>query len=859
MRSPETRPTQRAGAPDAGTPAATQMATCTLCDLPTPDPPVTADDVDGGFCCEGCLHVHREVGDVDPASLDDTDEGRDADVADAADETAFLRVDGMHCATCELYVGSRAREVDGVADAEASYASDLLRVAHDGGDGTVEAVVDAVSGVGYHVRRPEADSSSTDGLGEFVTAFRLLVGFFMAMGVMAWYGIYLYPRYLGLDALGARAGTIGIPETAYYIWLMTTVALVVTGGPILRGAYVSLRSRAPDMDLLVALAAVNAYLYSTLVLLTGGTHIYFDIAIVIVLVVSVGNHYEDVVKRRANGTLAALTEERVDEARRLDDDASAAAALDRVAVASPDEDPDLDADDRTDTATVSVDDLAPGDVVVVAPGERLPVDGTVVAGTAAVDESLVTGEAVPVRKREGDEVVGGATVTDGPLAVEVPDTPASSYDRLVEMLWRVQSGRPGAQRVADRVAAVFVPAVLGLAAVAAMAHLALGAAPPDALLTGLAVLVVSCPCALGLATPLAVASGLEEALDRGVVATSGAVVEDAPRVDTVVLDKTGTLTTGDMRLRDDGQHPRPDDEALIRAAAVEQRSSHPIADAILDAAPDDAVADREAAEYEAHPGMGVSASVDGERVVVGRPALFEARGWRVTDEARDRAEAARDAGDVPVCIGWDGAVRATAVVGDEPRAGWRDAVAALGADARVHVLTGDHRRAAERFGDHPDVAEVFAGVPPDAKAETVRRLRGDGTVAMVGDGTNDAPALAEADVGVALASGTAVAADAADLVVTTDELGDVPAAFALTRATRRRIRQNLGWAFVYNTVAIPLAALGLINPLFAAVAMGTSSLLVVGNSLRALRDGDAEHSVLRRLVPRWPARGPTSP
>jgi Cu2+-exporting ATPase len=817
---------------------------CTLCDLPTPDPPVSDADVDGTFCCRGCLEVARALdgmdADADAADVDGPEgvraalEGDDADEAPAPDgtETAFVAVDGMHCATCEAFLEARAMEHDGVLDAEASYPSNLVRLVYDPDrldEGDLPAILD---GAGYRAR--PVDAEGEDDTTE--TVGRLVIGGFFAMMTMAWYVLFLYPTYLGLDVSLLDVEGLAGQYLLWNVWLMTSVVLGYTGYPILRGAYVSLRARRPNMDLLVALAAGTAYVYSTTTLLLGGTEVYFDITTVVVVVVTLGGYYETRLKERAAGRLTELTESRVGEARR-----------------------------RTSGGeeTVAVEDVTAGDELVVGAGERIPVDGVVVEGTAAVDESLVTGESVPVRRAVGDEVIGGGLVAEGGVVIEADEAATSTLDRLVTHLWNVRSSRSGVQRLADRIAAVFVPVVVLLAAAAFVVHLALGAAPTAAFLTGLTVLVVSCPCALGLATPLAVAAGVREALDAGVVITDGDVFERATEADVVAFDKTGTLTMGEMRLVD----AQGDDDAIARAAAVERFADHPMGRAVTEAVDEGGASPtpRDAGgtgstvdDFERHPGRGVSGSVDGDRVTVGRADLFE--DCAVPDRYRERYDSAVDAGRVAAYVGWGERVRGVLVAGDEPRPEWKSVVSAVAEDVgRVVVITGDGESAAARFREHPDVADVFAGVPPEAKAEVIERLRAEGTTVMVGDGSNDAPALAAADLGISLESGTRLAADAADAVITTDDLTTVPAVFDLTRATKRRLRGNLAWAFCYNALAVPAAALGVLNPLVAAVAMAASSLLVVGNSARGLETdggGDGERPAGTDPVPSPPSPSP---
>ena len=773
---------------------------CTLCDLPTPDPPVTDSAVEGTFCCPGCLEVYRLLGDLDPeaartvhARMNGTD--AEAAVPDGAAES-FLRVQGMHCTTCEAFLETVAQHAEGVYRAEASYASDMIKVHHDPSCLPEDELPDLLSRSGY-TAHPVTDTDAPDTEHQNTVA-RLLIGGFFAMMVMVWYVIFLYPVYYGAEGLLDLSGSDGRYGIAN-IWALSTFVLGFVGWPILRGAAVSLRVLKPNMDLLVALAAVSAYLYSSGAFLLGQTDVYFDVTVVIIMVVSLGNYYEGRIKRRAADLLTSLTREQVDDARRLTGDGP---------------------------ETISLDALQPGDHVLVRAGERIPVDGTVVDGTAAVNEALLTGEALPVTRRPGDEVIGGATVTEHALTIEVGDDAQSTLDRLVRMMWAIQSAQPGPQRLADRIAQIFVPGVLVLAVFAAGWHAWSGAGVTPALLTGLTVLIVSCPCALGLATPLAIASGVREALKRHVVIRDISVFERARAVETLAFDKTGTLTTGTMQLLD------ADDEVLSRARAVEQFSSHPVARAIAEA-PGANGQEHTVADFRSHP-RGVAARVDGARVLVGHPGWLEAEGFVVPNHLQQRAREAQQHARIPVAVGWDGAARGLLIVGDTLRPDWTQVLDRLRAEGHsIVILTGDSEAAAERLRRTDAVDQVFAEVRPEAKSAIIRRLRTRGPVAMVGDGSNDAPALAEADLGIAFGP-TALAADAADVVVTDSHLARVPAVFGLASAAHRRTRQNLGWAFLYNIIAVPLAIAGALNPLFAAIAMASSSLLVVANSSRPM-------------------------
>jgi Cu2+-exporting ATPase len=784
------------------------VTSCTHCGGPIGKEPVRTADVDGAFCCLHCLERHQPQDNDAADAIDTTDLFSEQDAASAPQETdentAYFSVNGMHCTTCEEFIETTATETDGIIAARASYATDMVRLTYDPAVIEQSALPDVLSTLGYHASEPtETDGNAAQNRLVF-NRLRLVFGALAAMVVMMFYLIFIYPVYLGIysQTFLYQASTsliIFVPVTFF-----SAVVLFGLGFPILRGAYVSLRARQPNMDLLIALATLTAYGYSFVAgFLLKTPHVYFDVSTMIIVIVSAGNHVEAKLKRKALGNLTQLTESRVTKARHLRGDGT--------------------------TETVDIEACEPGDHVLVKSGERVPVDGEIIEGNAAVNEALITGESMPRSKAVGDAVIGGSIVTDSALVIEVGDDAASTLDRLMELLWNVQSGDAGAQRLADRVASVFVPVVIVLAVATALGWLLTGASLGMAILTGVSVLVISCPCSLGLATPLAIVSGVRAASEQQVVLLTPTILEQITETDIIAFDKTGTLTTGQMAI--DHVSAAEPDTVLSRAAAVESRSSHPIATVITEAAD---ASHLSVTAFEQHA-QGVSATIDGERVTVGHQSLFSPPEWTVPTSVSQAVEDARQAGTVPTVVGWNGEARGMIAVSDTPREDWDEVITQLATeDCRVVVITGDDEEMARRFEDHPGIDSVLASVLPEEKQTVVGQLCGTGMTTMVGDGTNDAPALAQADLGIAMANGTELAMDAADAVVTTDRLAPIPTIFDIARGARRRLHQNLGWALCYNIVAIPLAMAGLINPLIAALAMGASSLIVVTNSARRL-------------------------
>ncbi|WP_276256006.1 heavy metal translocating P-type ATPase [Halomontanus rarus] len=772
----------------------------------------------------------------------------------------FLRIDGMHSATCETFLESVATDQDGVTAAEASYVTESIRVDYDRTRTSSSELRDALSTVGYtaylrdDAAGSEIDENDAEATGstrrsremsgirkrraDDMMDARYILGVVFGAFLMIPYVALLYPSHLASVYSGGPLqhfeGSFvdggGLLFMRVYL-VLTGIVLYVTGMPLLRGAYVSLKMRRPNTDLLAAITIVSAYLYSTIAVFVGDGDIYYDLVLVIAAVVMGAIFYESSIKQRAMDRLTELTISQVDSARRYDADGT--------------------------TTEVDVDDLESGDRVLVRQGERIPVDGVLADGGCTVDEAVVTGESLPVSKRAGDDVVGGSVVTADAAVVRVGDRTSSSIDRLTTTVWNLQSADHGIQRRADRLAGRVAPGIVAGAALVGAVAFGLGTSPVGSVLASLTVLVVACPWALGFATPLSIATSIEAAMERGIVVFDETIFERLRGIDVVVFDKTGTLTRGQMEvLEADGP-----DELLAAAGLLERRASHPAAEAIVSAFGEPATevdgdVDVESdggenrtdgaaitdgdriSDFESHSN-GVEGTVGGERILVGHPDLFAERGWSVDEAIETQVLEARGFGRLPIVVGRNGNAEGVVVIGDEPREGWEETVTRLRERGiEVIVLTGDDEEATDFFNRQSAVEHVFAGVPPAGKTATIRRLRVDNRVTMVGDGTNDAPALAESDLGISLGSGTALASDAADIAIVDDDLSGVETAFDLASAARRRVDQNTALALVYNAIAIPLALAGLLNPLFAMAAVAVTGLLVGVNSSRSLLEDE---------------------
>lgn len=723
-----------------------------------------------------------------------------------------LGVTGMTCTSCSSRVQRKLNKLDGV-DAAVNFATESAAVDYDPRAVDVPRLIEVVRNAGYDAFdfhelavEPGAAAETPDAWGALDTA-------------RAEESRDLLRRVGWSAALSVPVMCLSmIPALQFTHWqwacaILTTLVYVFGGAPFHRAAWTNLAHGSFTMDTLVSLGTTAAYFWSLGALFFtpagdpgahmvmslsalghtahGTPHIYFEAVGMVITFILVGRWCENRAKGQSLAALRELMSLRPQQASVL----------------------------RGGTEErIPASELRRGDIFVVRPGEKIATDGVVTAGHSAVDESLLSGEAVPVEVGEGASVTGATINTTGRIEVRVTRVGTeTTLAQMAKLVADAQSKQAPVQRLVDRVAQVFVPAVVVIAAVTLVAHLLAGHSVGTAFIAAVAVLIIACPCAMGLATPTAILVGTGRGAQLGLLISGADVLESTRTVDTVVLDKTGTVTEGAMSV-----HAATDTESLRLAAAVEAGSEHPIARAIVAAAGETSPA----TDVTAEPGVGVSGQVDGHRVQVGRP--------RADVPLPAELRRAVDAAETAVVVAVDGAPRGVIDVRDSVKESSREAVSRLrGLGLEPHLLTGDNERVARAVADAVGIDTVTAGVMPEDKAAVIDKLQAAGhTVAMVGDGVNDAPALAQADLGVAMSSGADVAIAAADITLMGNDLHQAADAVRLSRRTLQIIKGNLWWAFAYNALLIPVAACGLLNPLFAGLAMALSSVFVVTNSLR---------------------------
>ena len=749
-------------------------------------------------------------------------------MAEQTAESMNLAVEGMTCASCANRIEKNLNQIDGV-EASVNFATENASVSFDPARVDTEQLVEAVEQAGYTAKLPaaagdEAEEDADSGDSELEGWRRRLI-----VSTVLSVPVFLMAMIPAL-------------QFDYWQWLslqLATPVVLWAAWPFHRAAWQNLKHGAATMDTLISLGTLAAYIWSVVALFflgagetgmtmslnlipeqgAGTSEIYFEVAAVVITFILAGRYFEVRAKRNSGSALRALLELGAKDVSVLD----AQGAEQRIPVA----------------------ELAVGQVFVVRPGEKVATDGEVVEGHSALDRSLLTGESVPVEVGPGDEVTGATINSGGRLLVRATRVGSdTALAQIAKLVTDAQSGKAPVQKLADRVSAVFVPVVIVLATATLGFWLAADVSTAYAFTAAVAVLIIACPCALGLATPTAILVGTGRGAQLGLLIKGPEVLESTRKVDTIVLDKTGTVTTGQMSLHGlevaDGVDP---DEALRLVGALEDASEHPIAQAIARAA---------RARFEEIPsvegftnreGLGVEGVVDGHALIVGRPALLEDWAMHLPPELEAARQAAGNEGRTSIAAGWDGEARAIFVVADTIKETSAEAVAGFGQlGLRTVLLTGDNEATAQSVAAKVGIDEVIAEVLPSGKADVVRELQESGrVVAMVGDGVNDSPALAQADLGLAIGTGTDVAIEASDLTIVSGDLRGATDAIRLSRRTLRTIKGNLFWAFAYNVILIPVAMTGLLNPLLAGAAMAFSSVFVVGNTLRLkrFRSGDS--------------------
>ena len=707
-------------------------------------------------------------------------------------ERKVIRVGGMSCVRCSAAVEYALNGVDGVESCAVSYATGRAEVVYDPAKTAKGSLEKAIKGAGYSVVEDPAVFRARE-------RRTLLTLFVMSAIFAAPFAVMMILMFAAPDS----PVTAAMHHNGLWQLICATPVQFIVGYRFYKSAFLSLKNKSPGMDLLVALGTTAAYAYSLYNFIVGENTFYFESSVFVIALVLLGKLFEARARIKTSEAIELLVQ-----------------LSPKIAIVLR---------DGVETE-IECSMIAKGDVVVVRPGDHVPVDGVVVFGATSVDESMLTGESVPVAKEAGDRAFGGTVNGNGLIHVRAENVGDETVIAgIIRMVEEAQSSKAHIQNLADRVAAIFVPTVAGIAVLTFVLTLLITRDAARSVSGAVAVLVIACPCSLGLATPTALMVGVGRGAGMGVLIKNADALERACTVKAVILDKTGTITVGKPAVTDVATDGVTREEMLSLAAAAEADSTHPLAHAIISSCGGDIPA-RDG--FENVVGYGVSCIVDGHKVAVGR------KNWdydpaSAPESVISRALEFESAGQSVIYVSVDGALVGAAAVSDPVREHSAAAIAKLhDMGIRCAMVTGDNRATAERVGDAVGVDEVTAEVMPDGKVREVERLRGEyGVVAVTGDGINDAPALAAADVSFAVGGGTDIAAEAGDVVLVGGNISLIPRAIKLSKATMRKIKQNLFWAFFYNIIGIPLAAFGLLSPIIAGAAMAFSSVSVVTNSL----------------------------
>ena len=807
---------------------------CDLCGLPARAPIAAEINAQAfTFCCAGCRQVYQIL-----AESDQIGEGQDptqttlyrqclemgliarpggdlveetrsdaeptfaakGDGLDVTREAAF-QIGGMWCASCAWLIEHALGQMKGVEQSRVYFASDLVKIAYKPAKVAPEAFVAAIQRLGYSAQPYTGEGGSKDSPARRANR-ALFVRAVVAVVFAVNAGMFQLPFYADFFAKqGISADAVKwLPRAEFFL----SLPVLWAGWPLFQKAWGAARRGAAVMETLITVGVIVSFVYSAWEVAKGGVHVYFDTADMLIALVLVGKHIEAGARHDATGAIALLY----------------SLLPSKATVKSADGHESL----------VALGKLGVGDSVVVRPGERIPCDGRVTDGAALVDESLLSGEARPVAKRVGDEVTGGTVATDAPLLVEVTRTGSeTTLSQMIGLVEEALAAKSPVEQWADAISRRFVPTMIALSVGTALTLALLGHSAADCLVRAVTVLVIACPCALGLATPLAVTTGVGAAASRGILIGNTDVLQTLPRVTHLLLDKTGTLTEGKFAVREF----TGTDADLAALSALEEASEHPLARALVAHARSLGVSALPASDFARHEGQGITGTVDGASWFIGNRALCAARNAAIPNALEQSAQNAEASALTALFYGV-GAVRGLVTLGDALRPGAADAIKALrSAGLTLEVISGDARATTDAIAGSVGIRDATAQMRPADKVSRVRASQVNQVVAMAGDGINDAPALAQANVGIAFGSGTEIARRAADITLIGDDLMRLADLFTLARRTAKVIEQNLFWACLYNIVCVPLAVIGVIkNPIFAAAAMLVSSLSVVFNSRR---------------------------
>ena len=729
--------------------------------------------------------------------------------APAGERKTELQITGMTCAACSARIEKKLNSMEGIKGANVNLTTEKATVSFDNSKINVSDMIAAVEDLGYGARKAEELTRDAEKEAREKEVRNLRTSLIVS-------AVLASPLLLAM-ILSLLGVSVPFLHNQYFQLIIATPVQFVIGFRYYKHAYYALKSKSANMDVLIAMGTSAAYFYSLYNVFfqpmpaSGMKSLYFEASATIITLILLGKYFEAVAKGKTSEAIKKLMGLRAKTARVVRGGAE---------------------------VDIPIEEVAVGDVIVVRPGEKIPVDGTVAEGSSSVDESMLTGESLPVEKKAGDPVIGATINKFGTFKFEATKIGRDTVlSQIVKMVEDAQGSKAPIQKIADKVSGVFVPVVIGIALVTFVLWLVLRGNFSDSIVSAVSVLVIACPCALGLATPTAIMVGTGKGAENGILIKGGEYLETSYRIDAVVLDKTGTITKGTPEVSDIlpiGSMSK--EEALLLSACAEKKSEHPLGAAVYEKgiAQFHTIADPDS--FEAIPGRGVRAKIGEKSVSIGTRRLMTEEGVELGALGSTLEDLEND-GKTAMILAVNGSVQAVIAVADTLKESSAEAIRELGdMGVDVYMITGDNKRTADAIARQVGVAHVLAEVLPENKAQEVEKLKKQGKiVAMVGDGINDAPALATADIGMAIGTGTDVAIEAADITLMRGDLRTIPAAIRLSRKTMNKIKQNLFWAFFYNSIGIPFAAFGLLNPVIAGAAMAFSSVSVVTNSLSLKR------------------------